>query len=257
MSEAVLTLFTADARLGGRHADALQRVLARRSVQIIEILRVHDGRWWSLTCDSGCCPADGTPYDPATTVLAAQATVAGMTALPSRAALEQTLSPIPDECERVSAALQVAAREVRERVAADGPRQGTSWLDEDGRRRVLAAVARFGPDGLRSLDADEIAWLVLHTRPIEMRDFAWLLIRKDDVSQHRDLWAYVVRRVPAPLRPPTASLLAAACYLSGSSVLAHAAVDIALADDPDYSMALLLQDAVDRVLPPSAWWAAS
>ncbi len=257
VSEAVLTLFTADARLATRHADTLQRVLDRRSVQIVEILRVHDGRWWSLTCDSGCCPVDGTPYDPTTTALAAQATVAGLTALPSRAALEETLSPIPDESERVSAKLQVAEREVGDRVAGDGPRHGSRWLAEDGRRRVLAAVARFGPDAPRSLDADEIAWLVVHTHRIEVRDFAWLLIRPDDVAQHRDMWTYVVRRVPPSVRAPTASLLSAACYLSGSWVLAHAALDIALADDPGYSMALLLRDVVDQALPPSAWWAAS
>ena len=257
LSEAVLTLFTADARLAARHAGALQRVLGRRSVQILEMLRVHGGRWWSLTCDGACCPADGTPYDAATTALAAQATVAGLTVLPTRAALEHTLAPIADECERVAASVRSASGEVRERVTGDGPSQGTRWLDEDGRRRVLAAVARFEPDGPRSLGSDEIAWLVVHTRSIEMRDYAWLLIRPDDVSQHVDLWAYVVRRVPPPLRPPTASLLAAACYLSGSGVLAHAALDIALSDDPGYSMALLLRDVVDRALPPSAWWAAS
>ncbi len=256
ISDAVLTLFTADAGLAARHGDALGRVLTKRSIHVREVIRVFAGRWWSLTCHEACCPDEGTPYDPDTTVVAAQATVAGLTVLPSRSAVEQVLAPLPDEGCLVARAMDAALAELHERLAATHPSAGTRWLDKDGRRRVREALAMFGSDGQESLTDDEIAWLVIHTRAIETRDFAWRLMRQGDIAHHRALWTYVARRVPPPNRPAVASLAGVAAYLSGSTVLARTAFEIALADEPDYSMALLFQELLDRVVPPSLVWSA-
>ncbi len=53
--------------------------------------------------------------------------------------------------------------------------------------------------------------------------------------------------VPAP-----ASLLAFTAWQSGEGALANVAVERALAADPAYSMALLIGQAVQAGLPPSA-----
>ena len=53
--------------------------------------------------------------------------------------------------------------------------------------------------------------------------------------------------------PPVASLLAYAAWLDGRGALANVALDRALAEDPAYSMALLLRDALDHGRRRGRW----
>ena len=54
-------------------------------IMVLEAPRVDDNRVYGLLCDNPlCCPPTGTAFDPATTVAAAAATYAGLTALPDR-----------------------------------------------------------------------------------------------------------------------------------------------------------------------------
>jgi hypothetical protein len=62
----------------------------------------------------------------------------------------------------------------------------------------------------------------------------------------------VVRRAQQPYVPAPASLLAFTAWQSGDGALANIAIERALAADPGYSMALLLAEAVESGLPPSA-----
>ena len=58
---------------------------------------------------------------------------------------------------------------------------------------------------------------------------------------------------PSPATSPRpASLLAFTAWQDGNGALANLALDRALADQPDYSMALLLRDILDAGTPPSA-----
>ncbi|MFD0884059.1 DUF4192 domain-containing protein, partial [Streptosporangium algeriense] len=64
-------------------------------VTVVDALRAEGGRYWSYLCSrAGCCPADGTPYDPETGVIAAKAVVRGLVALPDRQTLERSLDPV-------------------------------------------------------------------------------------------------------------------------------------------------------------------
>src|SRR4051812_48987378 len=64
-----------------------------RGVAVLDMLRTYGGRYWSLLCEvPGCCPPEGRPYDPATSVAAAEATLAGMVALPDRAAVASSFA---------------------------------------------------------------------------------------------------------------------------------------------------------------------
>jgi hypothetical protein len=69
---------------------------------------------------------------------------------------------------------------------------------------------------------------------------------------HRRLWTDVVRRAQPGYAAPAASLLALTAWQGGDGGLANIALDRALADIPDYSMALLLRSALDAGAPPSA-----
>lgn len=75
--------------------DEATAIAAGAGVEVAEALRAHDGRYWSYVCDSAtCCPPEGTPYDPRSSRVAAEATVRGLVALPDRQTLQRTIAPI-------------------------------------------------------------------------------------------------------------------------------------------------------------------
>jgi len=62
----------------------------------------------------------------------------------------------------------------------------------------------------------------------------------------------LARTTPAADAAPACTLLAWVAYLGGNGALANVALERALAGEADYSMALLLRDAMAAQLPPSA-----
>jgi hypothetical protein len=68
---------------------------------------------------------------------------------------------------------------------------------------------------------------------------------------HRRLWTDLVRRARPGYVAPAATLLALTAWQGGDGALANLALDRALADIPDYPMALLIRDALAAGAPPS------
>ena len=53
-------------------AYALRDAARQAGIDLRDVLRVEDGRYWSYACgDEACCPAAGTPFDPAASSAAA------------------------------------------------------------------------------------------------------------------------------------------------------------------------------------------
>ncbi|WP_460368556.1 DUF4192 domain-containing protein, partial [Actinocorallia lasiicapitis] len=72
---------------------AVRQALGELGLPVREAVRVHEGRYWSYLCESPeCCPVEGAELG--TSALQAQAVVDGLVALPSRAALAETLAPV-------------------------------------------------------------------------------------------------------------------------------------------------------------------
>ncbi|PSK63096.1 hypothetical protein B0E53_04965 [Micromonospora sp. MH33] len=65
------------------------------------------------------------------------------------------------------------------------------------------------------------------------------------------MWSDITRRAHPTLAAGPASLLAFAAWRCGNGALASVAVDRALAADPDYSLAHLIDQALRAGLPPS------
>jgi hypothetical protein len=83
------------AERAGPVVSAVQRAAKRRGVSVTDALRVHRRRWWSYACqEPHCCPADGTPFDPVSSPVAARFTVAGHAVLPDRQALTRQVAPL-------------------------------------------------------------------------------------------------------------------------------------------------------------------
>jgi hypothetical protein len=254
--------------------EVLRESLEARRVNVSDALRAEGGRYWSYVCRRPeCCPPSGTPYDVATTALAAEATYAGLSPAASRRELEARLAPVDGlariamraACERAERRLDALIEDATGHAPAGADRptshEGSvaapasanrirAAVYEAGVRAVDAANARIG--AIAPIDDDALAWLALLLVSVPVRDYAWERVDRD-VAGSVELWTDIVRRVEPDLVTAPATLLAFAAWRSGGGAIATIALDRALDNDPAYPMARLLLDAIDNGLAPSAW----
>ncbi|MEO3876184.1 DUF4192 domain-containing protein [Nonomuraea sp. B12E4] len=225
--------------------DAALEALPGAGIGISEAIRVDDGRYWSYICtDVRCCPPEGVPVDLTSSVPAAAAVVAGMRALPDRAALVATLDP-PQDFDQDHA--QSITREVCAR-AKKANREGDDWFG-DGVKRVVAALDHVQAGG--HLDAETVAWLGLCLTAKPVRDMAMTYVQEYDAETHVRLWTDVVRKVQPAFAAAPATLLAFAAMCRGDGPLAGVALDRALSVNSHYTLALLLVETLMVGLSPS------
>jgi hypothetical protein len=218
----------------------LLRALPARLVR--DALYVDGSRWWSLTCDQACCPAEGTPYDVASHWLAAEAVYAGMTVRASRDELAATLDgPSAAELARLDD-LATEVLDELEQLAA--PRMAAERLV----RTVRSGAA--DPNGLDDRTCMALALLVTD---LHLRDLAWAMISPDEAEKHVEVWLRVVNRVPPELSAAPLALLGMAGWISGHGALLNCCADKIRDQHPGYSMGRLLAEISDRAVSPSVW----
>jgi hypothetical protein len=251
-----------------------EAVLAGYRVPVGAALRVTGSRYFHCHCTSPeCCPPDGTPFDPATSTVAAQAVYAGHVALPDRAARVASLASVTgpareamhaatgrawDRLERVAdaaaSALTGSAEPVPECAALNpSTPELASAFGELARGAGEEAVRRtFGQhQDSQPLTDDDVAWLTLLLQDPVVRDGAWAHTR--DAGEHTQIrfWSGVTRRAEPGLVPAPACLLALAALHRGDGILAQIALDQALDADPGYTLALLLSEVIRQGIPPA------
>jgi hypothetical protein len=238
----VVVAYSGDAGVVQAVVDDIFDRLAETGVELVCAVRAHDGRWWVLP---SWPDEEGTPYDLETHPWTAEAVFDGTVVHASREELAKTLVGVDtEETERIA----TLAREIGARSAGT-PGRGLVLEARWTRRRVR----RFLRDRQR-LDAHDLARLALAShRSVHLRDVAWAEMNHANANVHVDLWRDAVRRVPAELRAPAATLLGFAAWLSGDGALAWCAVERALDVDPGYSLAGLLTQLLAGAVPPSSW----
>jgi hypothetical protein len=223
-------------------------------LEILEMLRAEGGRYWSALCrDPVCCPAEGVSFDPCSHPAAAVLNQAGLDAYPDRAALARTLEPPPGTALATRRATTRALRRLDALVAAaeQGGTDPAIALAGIGRRAVREAIRRYRSGGSITSPARR-AFLAVAVADLQVRDDAWARMDPEYRDRHLRLWTDVVTGAAPEFVPAPASLLAFTAWQSGAGALANVAVERALAADPAYTMALLIADAVQAGLPPSA-----
>ncbi len=229
-------------------ADALRQAAAGTGLELHDVLRVEDGRYWSYLChDPSCCPVGGVAFDAANHPIASALAATGSRVLPKRTALEATIAPVTGAQadvmrEATRRAERAASRLVRTR--------GEGGLDGPGLAAVRAAIQVYR-DGGSITPATGHAWLALVLTRLRIRDDAWARMDPAQCDAHGRLWSDLVRRAQPGYVAAPASLLAVASWQRGDGALANIALDRALADSPGYSMALLLKEALYAGAPPS------
>ncbi|MGP4104174.1 DUF4192 domain-containing protein [Nonomuraea sp. KM90] len=224
--------------------DDMRAAIAPTGIHLAEFLRCEDSHYWFYP-DLG--PPDGTPYDITTSQAAAGAVVAGLAASPDRETFAACLQPAqgPDR-DAVRAATHVARERATSMLTTATPRD---WYEE-GLRCVHAAFARQLAGEPTS--PEELTWLGILLTSITVRDVAITLIGTYSAPAHIALWSEVVRRVETGYAAAPATLLGVAAFGTGAGTLARIAIDRALADNPAYSMARLVDFALSNGVPPSA-----
>lgn len=239
--------------------------LAAAGVGVLDLLRADRGRYWSLSCsDLRCCPPEGTAYDPASTALRAEATLAGKVVLADRESLERRYAAVSGAARRRSLdALPAAEAEVVEALALRRPadlRRARAVSRSVLRRAAPQVDALLGrllagdPVGVvATLSDTDAARLAVWASVTGTRDLAWTWMSRAQAPRHVALWTGVAQRVVPPYEPGVLALAGFAAWLSGDGASAWCLVDRCLEVDPAYSMAVLLADTLDRCVPPSAW----
>jgi len=234
---------------------ALRERASQAQITLTELLRVENQRYWSYVCtEPSCCPPDGTAFDVTDHPAARAFAATGRQVLASRDELRDSLAaagtPADEEMRHAVGVAEELIAESVARVARAGHRIA--------RRRVIAVIGRLAvADAIgryragETVDIKLAAWLTVALREVRVRDDAWARMAPEYRDAHRRLWADVTRLARPGYVAAPASLLAFVAWQQGDGALGNIALDRALADNPHYSMAVLLREALDSGAPPS------
>lgn len=231
-----LIVYSGDSRVSSRVAGRLRSDFRAREIEVIDVLRAHEGRWWRVPSRSGAREESAQPYDDATHPFAAQAVFDGQVTHASRDELRETLAPDAE-------AQELVRSQQRGLGAAPGPAE-LGWVIE-----VLArcVVTRADPDD------DEAARLLWAIGRIDVRDAALFTVTRETSREHLRIWSGLVRRAPTEQVPAAAVLAAFAAWQSGHGALAWCALDRCLEIEPAHPLARGLAECLTRAVPPASW----
>lgn len=213
-------------------------------IPVTEAIATDGLRWWSLTCHRDCCPPSGLPLPDASSVTTVSLVAQGLNALPNRAALADRIAPpAADRHAALAAAYAAAEQSHGSQTTSERSSTVTRFVD-----RYTAMADAPTADELAALTAAVNADLTL-------RDLAWARMDTATATAHARLWGHVVRNTHPDHNAPALGLYGFACWLSGNGAAANIAADALQQRHPGYSLGHLLEEVLDRALPPNIWTA--
>ena len=224
--------------------------LAERGIPVRDALLVRRGRWWSYDCPHPCCaPGAGTPLPTGVSELAVASVATGQVVARDRDELVARIEPPVD---RGGAPMTAACLQVTTECSARVLELGEDAVVAESWTALAAAVARFEPGAppprLTDREVMRIAWGL---RDPLVRDRALGLALGPEAARAEILWTECTRRAPVPFDAAPATLLAVSAWLRGDGAMANVALARALASDPGYQLAVLLEGALAGCMPPS------
>lgn len=223
--------------------DELVVSLEARDIPVRDALYTDGSSRWSYGCDDpSCCPPEGRLIpDEARTLMAAEFASHGAAMAASRQSLTDEIAPDP------------GASEVREAaaVAVDSTPTTTAELEAWRDDRITETTHVLASDG----DAGAMARSIAGLRDIRVRDtIVWEMTQQAGRQQHAiDALSAMLRCAPDGQVAPTATTLAVAQWMAGDGARANAALARALADEPDYALAQMIDTAIRSGMPPQTF----
>ncbi len=244
-TRAALLVYTDDEREAERVAAVVCGAMNGVSARVFLALRTDGERWWTLAGRGPETPVEGEPYDLRCHPLTSQAVLEGRVTAQSREDLAASLVCVDPSGADV---LMDALDELPELADRDEEAEAR-WL----RGRIDDLVSADIGAGWADLEVAERARWLRALRRIPVRDAVWCRMDRAGAAAQVQLWRDVVRHCPAEAIAPPATLLAFAAWMEGNGALAWCALDRAREADPDYSLASLVAEALERAVPPDVW----
>ena len=216
----------------GQLIDALAVELRRCDTELVAtyvVDRIAAGARWY--CGDGCGAA-GVLSDPATSLLADWAVLAGRRLYSSR-----------DELTALVAADSDRAAELLPLLNRAGAPDRRSAV-----RAALTAARRLARGA--ALSDRELAAVGASLTDPRVRDRLFTAAASNRAAEAEALWTLLARVLPEPWRAEALVLLAVSAYVRGDGSLAGTAVLAALADDAEHPMAGMLDTALQDAVRP-------
>ena len=229
--------------------DELSELGEDHDMKMTDALAVSESRWWSYICGSdACCPSVGTPLvmDGA---VAVEAVLNGLVTRPSRASLVAELEADPS---RVAQAQGLFDRLSDDELLARAlrPGAGSLRLRRVSELKRADAIRRACLQERRVPAPKEIIDLALPMLDLTVRDCVMGSIPATGGDDALAFWRDVCKGCPDVLVAAPATIYALCAYAAGDGARANVGIDRALAARPDYSMAMLLLQAVAVGMQP-------
>ena len=113
-------------------------------------------------------------------------------------------------------------------------------------------VVRFNELG-ESDDYELLALVLVRFKDLQVRDYAMGLATAENKDELFNLWHWLMNLSPKGYIAPVACIFAACAYESGETDLAHNGLLSALADCPNYPLALLLRRVFTAAWPANSF----
>lgn len=264
--QVLLIAYESKPDLSAEAVHALTAAVTAAGVPIHDRIVVMSGRWRSLDCHAPtCCPAEGQPVPVPAEVAALASEFIGHELSPyaDRNALVAQLEAGPES---------VSATDLECAEAVDGEALAGVWpqiLDaRDSAVQITPAMAASAAVSLKDVHVRDglVAWLTPGTLdpaqfPVEVESLLSGMDREWDEDQPDTGAIVAMNRIQArlvrlcamlPDEHATAALTVLACFTwwRGNGALTRAALDRALRCQPDYRLAVLLEQMVDLAIRP-------
>ena len=127
-------------------------------------------------------------------------------------------------------------------------------LQRDGATAVIDLAGEYR-EGRGAEDRELVARVIGRMSDIQVRDFSLGSHTDETADFYWRMWRDLLVIAPRGFVAPIASLYASMAYERGEGALAHKALDRALADDDQYSLAHLLRRVFTAGWPPESFTA--
>ncbi len=153
---------------------------------------------------------------------------------------------------KITANTEKTFAEAVQEFYVDPESENLNDLQRDGATALIDLATDFENHEI-SNDIDLMAHVLGRLSDIQVRDFAMGSHNESTFPIYFRMWAHLLEIAPTRFIAPVACLHAALAYELASTELAIGSLARARADDPSYSLAILLQRTFSSNWPPSAF----
>jgi hypothetical protein len=251
---AIIVAYLPDAvNFDGEGTRAVRHAITEQSIPLLDTLEIKESKYRSLLCDdTSCCPVDGSEIHgfEESRVVTEQVVAGHPLPFASLGEMKNSIGPSEEDMALNSELAKLSLIEYEVLNPSEvllAQREGALALDQ--------LCEEFEERGM-GVDRALVAKVLIRLHDLQVRDYAMGLGGIESVSTPEGLeilwamWRWLLRIAPSGYVAPVASVFALMTYERGDGALARRALDRALAENDEYSMALLLRRTFAAGWPP-------